>query len=129
MRSFVHVCLLGLICSLMLGCVTQKEALTRQDIRACQQRCDIQLHRCEPLCHESCKACSMTANQTTRKHYHDYVQDRFIQGRAIARQLYAYRDPLECRKASCNCQADYRVCAQACTGTIHKRLQVEPTCC
>jgi hypothetical protein len=30
---------------------------------------------------------------------------------------------------SCDCMADFRVCAQACRGKIQKQIQVEKSCC
>jgi hypothetical protein len=42
--------------------------------------------------------------------------------------LNSYRDPLQCRKVTCNCHADYQVCIQSCSGVIHKQLRVASAC-
>lgn len=62
------------------------------------------------------------------KSYGRYVHEQEVQGGMVIQELKSYRDPLQCRKVSCNCMADYNVCVQGMSGIIHKRLQVNPAC-
>ena len=91
----------------------------------CQER----FKTCAKVCDKSCKTCSKEASCSAARHYNRMVHEQVVQGGMIARELNSYRDPLQCRKTTCNCQADYTVCKAACTGIIRKRLQVGPACC
>jgi len=95
----------------------------------CKINCQQRLNSCNQLCHDSCQQCEAFARQTTAKSYQQYKNEQYVSCGIIARELKSYRDPLQCRKTTCDCPADYRVCIQSCAGLIHKRLQVAPTCC
>lgn len=94
----------------------------------CKVTCKQGLVTCMNVCHDNCPQCCLSAKQRTARDYNHYVEQKIIQGEPIVRRLNSYRDPLQCRKTSCDCPTDYRVCIQTCTGTIPKRLQVAPTC-
>lgn len=129
MKNLMIACLFPLIVFLFSGCTTHQDAVVQQEKRVCLKTCEIRLNTCANTCNKTCEACEQLANQTMQDHYQGYRHDRFVQGKAVARQLQSYRDPLQCRKATCDCKADFRVCAEACAGKIHKRLQVPETCC
>ena len=125
----MKACFMGFMVIFLVGCATHQDDLVQQEKRSCVKMCETRLSTCAQVCDKSCADCAHGANQTMRDRYQGYTHDRYVQGRAVTRQLQSYRDPLQCRKTTCNCMADYRVCAEACSGKIHKRLQVAKTCC
>ena len=131
MGHHLRLCLFALMALLFLGCTRHphQDAVVQQEKRACVKSCETRSLACVKACNKSCEDCEILANQSMKDRYMGYRHDRFVQGRAVARQLQSYRDPLQCRKVTCDCQADYRVCAEACSGKIHKRLQVPEPCC
>lgn len=129
MNSILKFILLFMVL-ILNGChALHQQDVRAQEIRSCQLVCKQQLSHCTSVCDDNCKSCEIKAAKTTDAHFKRYEHGRCLEGKTIARRLQSYHDPLQCRKMSCDCPADYRVCAQACTGTIHKRLQVEKTCC
>lgn len=44
------------------------------------------------------------------------------------RELNSYRDPLQCRKVTCDCLSDFAICKKGCTGVIPTKLQAVPYC-
>jgi len=133
MRSIAKVLLcLTIISMVLVGCVHQRSiprSSPQGELAACKISCQQQFNTCNKLCHNSCRQCSAYSSYTTAKHYNHYKSEQFIRGGIIARELNSYRDPLQCRKSTCECAADYRICTQSCAGIIYKRLQVAPTCC
>jgi hypothetical protein len=97
--------------------------------RACIQQCEVKKKACQKVCSTSCKQCEAEANTSMTKRYKTYVHEQCVQGERVALQLQSFRDPLQCRKTSCDCPADYRACVGACRGNIRKSLQVTPFCC
>ena len=123
--SFVSVVLLGLV-----ACVsTANLAQTRHVRQVCEQRCDKRAAQCQGMCQDDCQTCTEQAKVQTQKYYKRYVHGRCVEGKTIILRLQSYHDPLQCLKKTCNCADDYRVCMAACSGSIHKRLQHEITCC
>ncbi|TAL65145.1 MAG: acyltransferase [Legionella sp.] len=96
--------------------------------KPCAQMCVQKLNHCKSSCVNNCPACSSASRYKTATNYSKYVHQQRIQGQIIARELNSYRDPLQCRKTTCNCSADFSTCIQACTGVIKKRLQAVPYC-
>ncbi len=96
---------------------------------ACQAQCSTMLEQCTKSCRNNCPSCAYCADSVAAKDYMTYKRRQCVQGGLIARDLQSYRDPLQCRKMTCDCQKDYSVCMQSCSGLIHKRLQVQPKCC
>lgn len=118
--------IVSLILILLVSCAQHQ---TTPDQIICEQECAKRFESCCALCVNNCKNCSMCTTQSAAKSYNKYKKRQCIQGEMMARELQSYRDPLQCRKTTCACHADYRVCMQSCAGVIHKRLQVPPTCC
>jgi hypothetical protein len=98
-------------------------------VAACKLSCQSRLNICNQTCDNSCLQCAAKANHSTQRSYQRYVNEQCVRGGYRVRQLQSYRDPLQCRKITCECMADYQVCLQSCTGIIRKRLQVPLTCC
>lgn len=94
----------------------------------CQSTCVKKHELCRQNCTDNCKQCQIEAWQEKTVKLKKYHTERIIMGGLMDRDLNSYRDPLQCRKVTCNCAADYQVCQQSCTGKIHKTLQAEPTC-
>ena len=124
--------LLGLTCLCigLMACSKQPEGVSaKSSLQSCQAQCMKQNSACIKVCGNSCTQCAVQAHATADRHYAQFIHQQMVQGGLIARDLKSYRDPLQCLKTTCNCHADYYQCAQACTGTIHKRLQSPLTCC
>lgn len=113
----------------LLACGKSHDVINPANLRHCQAKCVKQLQRCHHQCDNDCQQCIVPAEAVAEVQYQQFVHQQTIQGGLVARDLKSYRDPLQCVKTTCNCQADYYQCAQACTGTIHKRLQSPLTCC
>lgn len=90
--------------------------------------CVQHVETCKQNCTDNCQNCTVEASNTAAEHFFRYVNDKQIQGGTIDRSLKSYRDPLQCRKVSCNCTSDYITCKQSCTGVVQKRLQPLPYC-
>ena len=115
-----------LLALLLTGCVKH---LNHNDLVRCELKCKQGFSQCLPACKNNCVRCMVRASQSARKHYLRYQHQQSVQGKNIVRELNSYRDPLQCRKTTCNCWADFNVCMQSCRGLIQKSLQVAPTCC
>lgn len=125
-------------CWFLIGCVSllsacslspKEDAKRAQALRACIQHCADESAMCFKRCSDSCEQCEHQVNQTMRKRYKGYVHEQCVQGERVTLQLQSFRDPLKCRKTSCDCPADYRVCVGECRGKIRKYLQITPFCC
>lgn len=99
------------------------------ELASCIQSCKAKSEICETKCKNNCTNCSYCSDKEAAHSFLRYKHQQCVKGSKIARDLQSYRDPLKCRKTTCNCSADLNVCIQSCKGVIHKRLQVPPTCC
>jgi len=116
-----------LLCCLFIclsGCATQH----MQQVKQCKAVCLQKFNECRSTCTNNCPNCSASSSHTSSTNYAKYVHQERIMGGIVARELNSYRDPLQCRKVSCNCSADLSTCAQNCTGIIQKRLEAVPYC-
>ena len=112
------------------ACTSHRVSVQQVKARvSCNMGCEERFQQCSQMCDNNCHTCSKSARIKTARHYQQMVREQVIQGGMISRELNSYRDPLQCRKTTCNCQADLTVCLAACTGIIRKRLQVGPACC
>ncbi len=128
----IFVCRVWLFSVLLLlglsGCTKQQDE-EAQTKRACVARCEIQMKHCQKICTDNCQQCEKEAVNRTRENHERYLRERCIEGKSFILRLQSYHDPLECRKMTCNCSADLRVCVESCRGRIHKQIQVEKSCC
>ena len=128
-QSIIRVILCFVIIALV-GCTSHELSVKRADDKVmCKSACQQRFNTCSQVCHNNCRECGQHSAQSTAKNYRKYKHQQCIQGGIIARDLNSYRDPLQCRKITCDCLADYNVCTEACDGIIHKRLQIAPICC
>ncbi|MCC5791120.1 MAG: acyltransferase [Legionellaceae bacterium] len=132
MKNFYGI--LWLIISLtLLSACTHRHVTSgkppEKDTRAqCLWQCERHFNACQQTCQNSCPKCQKTANKKASNSYDDYRNQLKVTGGYDIRQLNSYRDPLQCRKTSCNCPADLVVCRQSCKGTIYKTLRKAPFC-
>lgn len=111
------------------GCATPpKNPMSAQQMQTCKMACMKQYHFCASKCVDNCPTCSAKAHQFAARNYAKYLNELKIEGGINDRELNSYRDPLQCRKISCNCVADFNTCNQGCTGVIQKRLLNVPYC-
>lgn len=125
--------LLRLFCCLMFLCLSscatqQNNAIKSSSLSQCKQVCFQHLKTCSATCTDNCPACSAKSTYHSASNYSKYVHEQRIEGVFITRELNSYRDPLQCRKITCNCAADFNTCNQGCTGIIQKRLRAVPYC-
>ena len=122
--------LIFILSLLMSACVIHRPlTMNTPQFKSCIASCQTRLATCGKLCKNNCPRCKANSRCHTKKHYCKYVHEERVKGGFVARELNSYRDPLKCRKVSCNCQADYSACYQSCGGVIRKQLKVAPTCC
>jgi len=125
--------LLRLLCCIafigLSACMTQQKTEVKgQSLSQCKTICLQHLESCKQSCTNNCRTCSAGSSYTSTSNYSKYVHEKFVEGGYIARGLNSYRDPLQCRKVTCNCASDFNTCNQGCTGVIQKRLQSVPYC-
>jgi hypothetical protein len=115
----------------LYGCSLSPHEDTRraQYDLTCVKQCKIKSAACHHNCTDSCKLCEQQEKKAMKARYKTYLHEQCVQGERAALQLQSFRDPLQCRKISCDCPADYRTCVGACKGSIRKYLQVTPFCC
>ncbi len=94
----------------------------------CFRKCEQIFKSCRSQCHDNCSQCQKIADNQAWKRYQAYCTRMKIQCSLRPRDWLSFRDPLQCRKVSCSCAADFNVCIQQCGGQIKKRLHVTPYC-
>ena len=94
-----------------------------QIVQQCMMTCMQQLEYCKKNCFDNCPNCSYVSKIKTKENFDKYVYERKVEGKKVMRELNSYRDPLQCRKVTCDCLADNTICKQGCTGVILKKLQ------
>jgi hypothetical protein len=115
---------------LLDGCTAQiAHVYHARERSACINSCMQQFKICQDICHNNCRECSQSNNFNAKRNYNIYVNETYVRGGTISRNLNSYSDPLKCKKITCDCRADLTICRQACNGQIKKRLQVAPLCC
>ncbi|MDF1646472.1 MAG: hypothetical protein P1U61_05800 [Legionellaceae bacterium] len=130
-RYYCGLIVTCLLSAFLLGCSfsPKEDAKQAQAQRACINQCGIKKTACESRCTDSCKRCERKEHAKMVKDYKTYINEQAVQGKRVALQLQSFRDPLQCRKTSCDCPADYRICVGECRGKIRKYLQITPFCC
>lgn len=119
--------LLLLVCGSLIGCLRQP-IVTVTNLPACQVHCQERLTACKANCRNNCRLCDSYAEKQAILRYFTYQHEEFVEGGYIARDLQSFRDPLQCRKTTCDCPADYNMCMQACRGVILKEVRKAPNC-
>ncbi len=128
LKMFFRTGVLSLCILISLSCTKQQNDEGFLHLSQCQTHCRKQFELCNTLCVNHCAHCNQVADESAEERYGKYVQEQEIQGETIAREVDSYRDPLKCRKVTCNCSADFTICEQGCTGIIQKQLRAKPYC-
>jgi hypothetical protein len=128
MRMFFGKILFGFMIFSLLSCANQQNTEELHSISQCQTNCRELYELCKTQCLNHCAHCTEVADESAADRYEQYVQEQEVQGGTIARELNSYIDPLQCRKITCNCSADFTICDQGCTGVIQKQLRAKPYC-
>lgn len=115
--------------SLLVACQNQRTMIKRMEQASCKMTCQKRFKICQQACHDNCQTCAMEVQKTVNRSYAQYRHEAYIQGGIDSRELNSFKDPLQCRKTSCDCRADNEVCVQSCTGIIHKNMRVPSACC
>lgn len=95
---------------------------------SCEKQCLGEFQYCKKICKDSCPDCCGKSKFHAIQSYSRYVKQCKIQGFFPINLLQYYDDPLKCKKNSCDCQADYVLCRQHCTGMITKKLNNNKDC-
>lgn len=101
---------------------------TAPSTKQCLSQCLSHHSACQQTCNNSCVNCQKKAQSKAAENYSKYRLQQKISGGYALRQLNSYRDPLQCRKTTCNCRADLIACKQSCYGLIKKALRTRPYC-
>ncbi len=115
-----------LCCVFLVSCTYMMSAQEKNKIASCQSLCEARAQACKQACRNNCRQCCASSTRTTVKNYKRYKNEVCVKGDFLTLQLNSFRDPLQCRKTTCDCRADYQVCMQACSGMVYKSLQ--PVC-
>ena len=113
---------------LLCSCANNSFFQDKTVLNTCVATCEHRANLCATSCQNNCQNCLASARESTVSGYKHYIHEQCVRGGIITRQLKSYRDPLQCRKITCNCPADYQVCMQSCGGVIHKQLRVASVC-
>jgi hypothetical protein len=124
LRKKIFSSIFFLFIILLSGC--QLKQINAQ--KSCHTSCLKAYEYCRPLCKDSCPNCCGKSYSRALSAYHHYVNEKNITGDPSINLLQSFDDHLKCNKNSCNCQADYILCKQACEGKITKRLKTFKPC-
>lgn len=113
---------------ILTACTPRVALISPQAISECKRVCVQHLEYCNQNCIDNCPNCSAKADYNSTLELLKYVHEKKVRGGYIMRGLKSYRDPLQCRKVSCNCKSDYIICNQGCTGIVQKRVRPVPYC-
>ena len=120
--------LLFIICILVSCVFSSKFTQHKLAVNKCKSFCIRDSNICHKTCQDNCVACNHQAHMAARDWYQHFVKEQTVQGGMITRNINSYKDPLQCRKITCNCDVDYLICTQKCSGLIHKELQNQNLC-
>lgn len=124
MKNLLIQITLCCFCLLLESCLHRPVSITNT---SCASACAIRMAECTKTCRNNCPLCSVQANEKAAKKYKKYQCEQIIKGKIIALQLNSFRDPLQCRKITCDCPADYEVCMKSCGGRVLKRTTFNDT--
>lgn len=94
-----------------------------RQLKSCHLQCNMNLDICNKQCRNNEHKCEVMANMQAALRFKEYKKREITQGQIVNEELQSFKDPLQCRKVTCSCQEDFRVCKQSCTGKIYKHLK------
>ncbi|STY29389.1 acyltransferase [Legionella wadsworthii] len=118
-------------CAIILslcGCQMLKPNTIKSPAAHCNMVCVQHFELCQQRCINNCPNCTYIAHKMAEVHFAKYVHEQKVEGKKVMRELNSYRDPLQCRKVTCDCLADLAICKKGCTGVIPTKLQAVPYC-
>lgn len=122
-----YVILAFLFGTLLVGCHALKIE-PEEKVKQCLTQCLMDFQYCQKICFNNCsQCCGINHGQATEK-YARYENQMQIEGKPAIHWLQYYDDQLKCNKNSCDCQSDYLLCKQHCTGKYIRRLKVYKYC-
>lgn len=128
----MNVCIRLIVCIsivLMTSCgYYGKFVDNAREKKACHLQCLNALDKCKIQCKNNCRECNVLANMQAASRFIEYKKRQSMQGKMVNEELQSFKDPLQCRKVTCSCQEDYRVCKQSCIGKVYKYLKANPAC-
>lgn len=101
---------------------------SEKELKACRIKCYTIEKKCNATCVNNCNNCSTLAYAQSANRFKMYKHRQLVQGKIVALELQSFKDPLQCRKTTCSCKKDLRVCLQACSGKIYKNFKVVAVC-
>ena len=120
---------LFLLVMMLSACVFHAHSPGNTPLTACMMKCQQSALQCKKTCYNNCPGCCRRANSMANKNFSRYKHEEIVKGGQVVRQAKSYRDPLKCKKTSCDCRADYQICVQTCGGVrLRKTLQAVPQC-
>lgn len=118
---------LGLVCGIMLllnACSYYQHYSQKVDVRnQCLAQCEQRFQTCQRVCDDNKAVCRAKNKARAAMHFAHYQCQQNVKGQVVSEELNSFRDPLACRKTTCECLEDKNMCQQACRGSIRKRLQ------
>lgn len=126
---FESTSLIGLMLICLSSCSYYQHYVDNErELKNCRLICLEKLKNCSDSCMNNCRTCSAFSNIGAASRFKKYKHKQLVQGKIVALELQSFKDPLQCRKATCSCQEDFRVCAQSCRGTIYKSRKTVAAC-
>jgi len=123
MRSYFRLIIFTALI-LLSSCSNYSDYLEKErQLKSCHIKCNMKLDICNKQCKNNALECAVKANIEASKNFKRYKKREFIQGKVLIEELQSFKDPLQCRKVTCSCQEDFRVCNQSCRGKIYKHLK------
>lgn len=125
LRTIMYRFLMVLVCFFGLsGCLHHIKHVSN----SCEKQCLSEFQYCKKICRDSCPQCCGVSKFHAIESYHRFVRQSQVQGFFPINLLQYYDDPLKCKKNSCDCQADYVLCKENCSGIITKKLNNKNDC-
>lgn len=109
---------------LLSSCIHYNQYVEKErQLKSCHLKCNMNLNICNKQCRNNERECKVMANMQAASRFKEYKRQEIIQGKILIEELQSFKDPLQCRKVTCSCQEDFRVCNQSCRGKIYKHLK------
>lgn len=128
MRIYLRLILIFLFI-LVSSCGYYNQYVNKErQLKDCSLQCNAKINKCKKQCRNNIQECNALANMQAALRFKEYQKRQVIQGIIVNEELQSFKDPLQCRKVTCSCQEDFRVCKQSCRGKIYKYLKASADC-
>lgn len=107
----------------LTSCSNYSQYLNNErQLKICHLQCNAGLDKCKTSCRNNLQECEVLSSMQAGLRFKKYKMRQINQGIIVNEELQSFKDPLQCRKVTCSCLEDFRVCKQACRGKIYKYL-------